>query len=110
MIVINGDEPISQTKKYEIPEFNIDENMFIPSNIKNWSKIVLDTCDILEGDDLAYENKIIIRGQKALFEYFEELCELGISNIQNHDYIIVKFLYLYIFITCFMCVSAKHSK
>ena len=45
---------------------------FIPSNIKNWSKIVLDTCDILEGDDLAYENKIIIRGQEALFEYFEE--------------------------------------
>ena len=87
-IVINGDEPISQTKKYEIPEFNIDENMFIPSNIKNWSKIVLDTCDILEGDDLAYENKIIIRGQEALFEYFEELCELGISNIQNHDYIL----------------------
>ena len=38
-IVINGDEPISQTKKYEIPEFNIDENMFIPSNIKNWSKV-----------------------------------------------------------------------
>ena len=57
-IVINSDEPISQTKK---PEFNIDENMFKPSNIKNWSKIVLDTCDILSGDDLAYcENKIII--------------------------------------------------
>ncbi len=30
-IVINGDEPISQIKKYENPEFNIDENMFVPS-------------------------------------------------------------------------------
>ena len=90
---INSNEPILQIKKYGKPEFNIDEideNMFTPSNIKNWSKIVLDTCDILEGDDLAYENKIIIRGRgrDALFEYFEELCELGISNIQNHDYIL----------------------
>jgi hypothetical protein len=90
-ININSNEPILQIKKYGKPEFNIDEideNMFTPSNIKNWSKIVLDTCDILEGDDLAYENKIIIRGKDALFEYFEELCELGISNIQNHDYIL----------------------
>ena len=83
--VINSDEPISQTKK---PEFNIDENMFTPSNIKNWSKIVLDTCDILSGDELAYENKIIIRGKEALFEYFEELYKLGMSNMQNHDYIL----------------------
>ena len=84
--VINSDEPISQTKK---PEFNIDENMFKPSNIKNWSKIVLDTCDILSGDDLAYcENKIIIRGKEALFEYFEELYKFGMSNMQNHDFIL----------------------
>ena len=84
--VINSDEPISQTKK---PEFNIDENMFKPSNIKNWSKIVLDTCDILSGDDLTYcENKIIIRGKEALFEYFEELYKLGMSDMQNHDFIL----------------------
>ena len=90
--VINSDEPISHTKKYENPEFNIDkniyENMFTPSNIKNWSKIVLDTCDILSGDELAYENKIIIRGKEALFEYFEELYKLGMSNMQNHDFIL----------------------
>jgi hypothetical protein len=55
-IVINGDEPISQTKKYEKSEFNIDENMFVPSNIKNWSKIVLDTIDMHCEDDLDYEN------------------------------------------------------
>ena len=89
-IVINSDEPISQTKK---PEFNIDENidenMFKPSNIKNWSKIVLDTCDILSGDDLAYcENKIITRGREALFEYFDEFYKLGMSDMQNHDYIL----------------------
>ena len=89
-IVINSDEPISQTKK---PEFNIDENidenMFKPSNIKNWSKIVLDTCDILSGDDLAYcENKIITRGREALFEYFEEFNKLGLSDMQNHDFIL----------------------
>ena len=89
-IVINSDEPISQTKK---PEFNIDENidenMFKPSNIKNWSKIVLDTCDILSGDDLAYcENKIITRGREALFEYFEEFYKLGLSDMQNHDFIL----------------------
>ena len=84
--VINSDEPISQTKK---PEFNIDENMFKPSNIKNWSKIVLDTCDILSGDDLTYcENKIIIRGKEALFEYFEELYNIGMSDMQNHDFIL----------------------
>ncbi len=70
-IVIDGDKPISQTKKYENPEFNIDENMFVPSNIKNWSKIVLAKIDMLCEDDLAYENKIIIRGKEALFEYFE---------------------------------------
>ena len=89
-IVINSDEPISQTKK---PEFNIDENidenMFKPSNIKNWSKIVLDTCDLLSGDDLAYcENKIITRGREALFEYFEEFNKLGLSDMQNHDFIL----------------------
>jgi hypothetical protein len=48
----------------------IDENMFKPSNIKNWSKIVLDTINIVGKDDLAHENKIIIRGKEALFEYF----------------------------------------
>ena len=89
-IVINSGEPISQTKK---PEFNIDENidenMFKPSNIKNWSKIVLDTCDLLSGDDLAYcENKIITRGREALFEYFEEFYKLGLSDMQNHDFIL----------------------
>jgi len=74
--VINSDE-------------NIDENMFKPSNIKNWSKIVLDTCDLLSGDDLAYcENKIITRGREALFEYFEELYKLGMSDMQNHDFIL----------------------
>ena len=85
---INGDEPISQTKKYEISEFNIDENMFIPNNIKNWSKIVLATIDTLHGDDLSYENKIIIRGKEALFEYFEELYNIGMSDMQNHDFIL----------------------
>ena len=55
-IVINGAEPISQTKKYEKSEFNIDENMFVPSNIKNWSKTVLDTIDMHCEDDLDYEN------------------------------------------------------
>ena len=87
-IVINDDEPISQTKKYENPEFNIDENMFVPSNIKNWSKIVLATIDMLCEDELAYENKIIIRGKEALFEYFEELYNIGMSDMQNHDYIL----------------------
>ena len=87
-IIINGDEPISQTKKYENPEFNIDENMFIPSNIKNWSIIVLATINMLNGDDLAYENKIIIRGKEALFEYFEELYNIGMSDMQNHDFIL----------------------
>ena len=85
---INGDEPISQTKKYENSEFNIDENMFIPNNIKNWSKIVLATIDTLHGDDLSYENKIIIRGKEALFEYFEELYNIGMSDMQNHDFIL----------------------
>ena len=87
-IVIDGDKPISQIKKYEIPEFNINENMFIPSNIKNWSKIVLAICDMLNGDDLSYENKIIIRGKEALFEYFEELYNIGMSDMQNHDFIL----------------------
>jgi hypothetical protein len=82
---INGDESISQTKKYEKPEFNIDKNMFIPNNIKNWSKIVLST---ISEDDLAYENKIIIRGKEALFEYFEELYNIGMSDMQNHDFIL----------------------
>ena len=77
---------------------NIDESMFKPSNIKNWSKIVLDTIDIVGSDDLAHENKIIIRGKEALFEYFDELIKLGISDIQNHDYIlqIPTILYEYI--------------
>ena len=44
--------------------------------------------NILSGDDLAYENKIIIRGKEALFEYFEELYKLGMSNMQNHDFIL----------------------
>lgn len=80
-IVIDGDEPISQTKKYE--------NMFKPSNIKNWSKLVLDTCAIIGGTRMRdCENKIIIRGREALFEYFEELYKLGMSDMQNHDFIL----------------------
>ena len=69
-------------------EINIDENIFIPNNIKNWSKIVLATIDTLHGDDLVYENKIIIRGKEALFEYFEELYNIGMSDMQNHDFIL----------------------
>jgi len=71
-----------------LQNIKIDENIFKPSNIKNWSKIVLATCDILSGDDFAYENKIIIRGKEALFEYFEELYKLGMSDMQNHDFIL----------------------
>ena len=48
-IVNYVDESISHTKNYENPELNIDENMFKPSNIKNWSKLVLDTCAIIGG-------------------------------------------------------------
>ena len=42
-------------------ELNIDENMFKPSNIKNWSKLVLDTCAIIGGTRMRdCKNKIII--------------------------------------------------
>ena len=88
-IVNHGDESISHTKNYENPELNIDENMFKPSNIKNWSKLVLDTCAIIGGTRMRdCKNKIIIRGREALFEYFEELYKLGLSDMQNHDFIL----------------------
>lgn len=88
-IVIHGHESISHTKNYENPELNIDENMFKPSNIKNWSKLVLDTCAIIGGTRMRdCKNKIIIRGREALFEYFEELYKLGLSDMQNHDFIL----------------------
>ena len=88
-IVIHGDESISHTKNYENPELNIDENMFKPSNIKNWSKLVLDTCAIIGGNRMRdCKNKIIIRGREALFEYFEELYKLGLSDMRNHDFIL----------------------
>jgi hypothetical protein len=87
--VIDGDESISQIKNYENPELNIDENMFTPINIKNWSKLVLDTCAIIGGTRMHdCENKIIIRGREALFEYFEELYKLGMSDMRNHDFIL----------------------
>ena len=89
VIVIDGDESISHTKNYENPELNIDENMFKPSNIKNWSKLVLDTCAIIGGTIMRdCKNKIIIRGREALFEYFEELYKLGLSDMRNHDFIL----------------------
>jgi hypothetical protein len=87
--VIDGDESISHTINYENSELNIDENMFTPSNIKNWSKLVLDTCAIIGGTRMRdCENKIIIRGREALFEYFEELYKLGMSDMRNHDFIL----------------------
>ena len=88
-IVIHHDESISNTQNYENPELNIDENMFKPSNIKNWSKLVLDTCAIIGGTRMRdCKNKIIIRGREALFEYFEELYKLGLSDMRNHDFIL----------------------
>ena len=72
-----------------IKSLKIDNSVFKPTNIKIWSKIILSIHDLNILYDLNnHDNEIIVRGEKAFQDYIEELYKLGMSNLQNHEFIL----------------------